>query len=718
MRRPWRRLALVLPGLLVLAGLVGLRLADPAPVSALRLQGFDLFQRLAPRPYDPDVPVRVVAIDDESLRRLGQWPWPRDRLARLVDRLGQAGAAAVALDLVLAEPDRSAPARIAELLAGRDGATELATLTKDLPDPDHELASALGRVPSVVAFAPADAPGRLPRIKASFAEIGPARQGLGGFAAAVPSLPEFEAAAAGNGSIGAPAGRDEVLRRLPAVALLGDALIPSLAVEALRVAQGAGTVTLRAAPDGPGLDAVRVGEAIVPVAPDGQFWLRFTADVPARQVPAWQLLEPALPQSSGLAADPAAALRGRIVLIGVTATAFGDTVLTPLRDRIAGVTAHAEALEQILLGQALTRPAWATAVEVGLLLGLGLALVASWRRLPAIASGGLVVLVAAAIVAGAFLAYRQAGLLLDPTLPALGLLLTHGAVAATAQWRVERERRAIRTAFAQYLAPSLVARLTEHPERLRLGGEWREMSFVFTDIAGFTSLSESVPPDRLVATLNAYFDGVCGCVLEAGGTIDKMVGDALHAMFGAPLDQPDHAERAVACALAIHRFSTAFAAARRAEGMPFGETRIGVTTGGAVVGNFGSRHHFDYTAYSEVVNLAARLENANKALGTPLCVAAATAKACPDRVFRPVARLLLRGVGAPIETVIPDELCPAPAEAYAAAHAALRRGEPGGEAGTAALFAALAAEYPGDPLVRLHARRLAAGATDDLIAIN
>ncbi len=179
MRRPWRRLALVLPGLLVLAGLVGLRLADPAPVSALRMQGFDLFQRLAPRPYDPDVPVRVVAIDDESLRRLGQWPWPRDRLARLVDRLGQAGAAAVALDLVLAEPDRSAPARIAELLAGRAGAAELAALTKDLPDPDHELASALGRVPSVVAFAPADAPGRLPRIKASFAEIGPARQGLG-----------------------------------------------------------------------------------------------------------------------------------------------------------------------------------------------------------------------------------------------------------------------------------------------------------------------------------------------------------------------------------------------------------------------------------------------------------------------------------------------------------------------------------------------------------
>lgn len=709
MHRLWRRFGPIVPGLLVLAALVALRLADPAPMAALRLQGFDLLQRLAPRDYDPAVPVRVVAIDDESLRRLGQWPWPRDRLARLVDRLARAGAAAVVLDLVLAEPDRTAPALIGELLAGRADPAVLAALTKDLPDPDRDLAEALGRTRSVVAFAPAEEPGRKPRIVASFAEIGPARQRLDRFAGAVPSLPEFEAAASGDGSIGAPTGRDEVLRRLPAVSLLGDALIPSLAVEALRVAQGAGTVTLRAAPDGPGLDAVRIGEVILPVAPDGQFWLQFTPDTPARQVAAWQVLDPTVPE-----AELATALRGRIALVGVTATGFGDSVLTPLRDRIAGVTAHAEALEQILLGRSLTRPAWAMASEIGLLLALGLALIASWRRLPAIVSGGLVVLAIAPIAAGAFLAYRQAGLLLDPTLPTLGLLLTHGAVAATAQWRVERDRRAIRAAFAQYLAPALVARLAEHPERLRLGGEWRQMSFIFTDIAGFTSLSETVPPDRLVATLNAYFDGVCGCVLEAGGTIDKMVGDALHAMFGAPVDQPDHAERAVVCALAIHRFTTGFAAARRAEGMPFGRTRIGVATGGAVVGNFGSRHHFDYTAYSDAVNLTARLENANKALGTPLCVSAATAKACPDRQFRPIGRLLLRGVGAPVEAVIPDELCPAPAEAYAAAFAALRRGE----AGAAVLFAVLTADHPEDPLARLHTRRLSEGAKDDLIGID
>jgi len=710
MRALWRRLGPVLPGLVVLAGLLALRVADPAPLEALRLQSFDLFQRMAPRPYDPDVPVRVVAIDEESLRRVGQWPWPRDRLARLVERLGQAGAAAIALDLVLAEPDRSAPARIAELLAGHADPATLAALTAGLPDPDRDFAAALAQAPSVVAFAISDMPGRAPRITASFAEIGPVRAQLDHFAGAVPSLPMFEEAAWGNGSIGAPSGRDEVLRRLPVVALLGDTPIPSLAVEALRVAQDAKTITLRASTAAMGLEVVRVGTTIVPVAPDGRIWLHFAPDAPAREVPAWQMLDPATPD-----ATVAAAVRGRVVLIGVTAAGFGDTVLTPLHDRIAGVTAHAEILEQMLLGRYLTRPAWAVGLEGTLLLVLGLGLIASWRRLPALVAAGLVALAAAGIAVGAFLAFSRAGLLLDPTLPALGLLLTHGAVAATAQWRVESERRSIRAAFGQYLAPTLVARLAEHPERLRLGGEWREMSFLFTDIANFTALSEAVRPDLLVGTLNAYFDGVCDCVLAAGGTIDKMVGDALHAMFNAPLDQPDHAARAVGCALAVHRFTSEFAAARRAEGMPFGDTRIGVSTGGAVVGNFGSKHHFDYTAYSDVVNMAARLEHANKRLGTPLCIATATAAACPGQVFRPIGRLLLRGLSTPLETVFPEVLCTAPAAAYAAAHAAMCRNE----AAAGEMFAALATAHPDDPLARLHARRLAKGTADgDLITID
>jgi adenylate cyclase len=711
MRTLWGRLGPTLPGLLVLAGLLALRIADPAPVAALRLQSFDLFQRMAPRIYQPETPVRVVVIDDESLRRLGQWPWPRDRLAKLVDRLARAGAAAIALDVVLAEPDRSAPDQIAALLAGHTDPETLAALTAKLPDPDRDLAAALSEAPSVVAFAITDQPGhRPPHITASFAEIGPVRDRLDRFAGAVPSLPLFEGAAAGNGSIGAPSGSDEVLRRLPAIALLQDTAVPSLAIEALRVAQGASTVTLRASSDALGLDAIRVGDVIVPVSPDGRLWVHFTPDAPAREVPAWQMVDPATPDAA--VAD---AVRGRIVLVGVTAVGFGDTVLTPLHDRISGVTAQAEVLEQILLGQHLRRPAWTMALETGLLLVLGLALIASWRRLPAGIAAGLVVLAAMAIVGGAFVAFRQAGLLIDPTLPALGLLLTHGAVAASAQWRVERERRGIRAAFGQFLSPTLVTRLAEHPERLRLGGEWRDMSFVFTDIADFTLLSETVPPDRLVATLNAYFDGVCDCVLTAGGTIDKMVGDALHAMFNAPLDQPDHAARAVGCALAIHRFTIDFAAARRAEGIPFGQTRIGVNTGGAVVGNFGSRHHFDYTAYSDVVNMAARLEHANKALGTPLCVAAATAAACPEERFRPVGRLVLRGRSAPLETMVPDAICTAPESAYADAHAALCRRDPA----AAGLFAALADAHPDDPLVRLHARRLAAGtANGDLITID
>src|ERR1700755_1618709 len=206
MRRLWRYLGPILPGLAILAGLLALRMADPAPMAALRLQSFDLFQRMAPRPYQPDVPVRVVAIDDESLRRQGQWPWSRDRLAKLVARLARAGAAAVALDIVLAEPDRSSPRQIAELLAGRADPATLAKLTTGLPDPDEALSLSLSAVPSVVAFAITDQPGhRMPRIVASFAEIGPVRTRLDRFTWAVPSLPVFESGASGDGSIGVPA---------------------------------------------------------------------------------------------------------------------------------------------------------------------------------------------------------------------------------------------------------------------------------------------------------------------------------------------------------------------------------------------------------------------------------------------------------------------------------------------------------------------------------
>jgi adenylate cyclase len=636
----WRRLAPGLPGLVALLAMLLLRIVDPGPLEALRLQVFDLYQRLGPRPAT-DLPIVVVAIDDESLVRIGQWPWPRDRLAAMVDRLRGAGAAVVAFDMVLAGPDR-----LGALLAAAPLPDALRRgIETALPDPDLLLADALARQRSVTGFAlTPEAGGEPPRIAAGFAEIGPASARLDIYRGAVRSLPLFEAEAAGTANLTIGRFPSGTIRRLPLVARLGDRLAPGLAAEILRVAQGAPSILLRAPPPNDLLDSVRIGRLTVPATDDGFLWLSYAREDPSDTVPAWRMLDPGTPDTR-----LAASFARRIVLIGLTAEGFGDRWATPLGSAMPGVEIHAQAVEQILSGEFLLRPAWATGAEaIATLLGglwlivLLLALPPRWR------DAGAALLVAALAVASWGL-FRERHWLIDPSMPAAALLAAYAATAAALLQATERRRRLLRQAFGRYLAPAMVAALSARPERLRLGGERRTMSFIFTDLAGFTALTETLAPDRQVALINAYLDALCAAVFAHGGTIDKIVGDALHLMFGAPLDQPDHAARAIACALALDDAAEAFAAVQRAEGVAWGATRIGVTTGSVVVGNFGGRDRFDYTAYGAAVNLAARLESANRATGTRLLIAQATYEAAPEAApLVLIGSLRLKGVAAPV----------------------------------------------------------------------
>ena len=326
---------------------------------------------------------------------------------------------------------------------------------------------------------------------------------------------------------------------------------------------------------------------------------------------------------------------------------LADLRPTPLNPFEPGVNLHAGALEQMRLGRFLVRPAWASGAEMAAAAGLA-ALAALLAALAPLRLGvPLVGAVLAAVPFGAWLAFRG-GVLLDP---GLVLLAGAGSLAAAAPVRyavAERDAARLRTAFARYLSPELVEQLARDPARLRLGGELREMTFLFTDLEGFTGLTERLGAESLVGLLNAYLDGLCDVAWAHGGTVDKIVGDALHVMFNAPLDQPDHAARAVRCALALDAFARGFAEARHGEGIALGVTRIGVNTGPAVVGNFGGRRRFDYTAHGDAINTAARLEAANKALGTRVLVARATAERAAAEVagkvcFRPVGALHLKG---------------------------------------------------------------------------
>ena len=712
----------LVPVLLTLAILGGLwlsRSALPDPFRRLQGYAFDKLQRILPRRDAEEIAARsgviVIDIDEASLARYGQWPWSRSRVAQMIGNLQDAGAAAIGLDIVFAEPDRTSPAALREpwardhqLVISQSGAAG-----SSLPDYDRQLADAIarGRVVTGYGLLPTEN-GKAPVLSNGVGVIGAVPSGFLGYRGAVPNLRAFDEAAAGQGSftIAAPES-DEIIRRLPLFMTLNAGLVPSLALEMLRVASGSDD-DVRIREDRVGLAVagyvVSVGQREIPVATDGTLWLHYGARDPLRTWSAARVLDGAQRQSLKAAVD------GRLVLIGTSAVGLSDLRPTPLSAFEPGVDIHAAAIEQLLSGDVLVRPVYASGAEMrlGALLGFAVAMVVA---LVGIRAGGVVLAIGTAgSLGGSLWAFGAANLLLDPSFVVLsGCACFAGAVLGRYLTR-ERQANKLRAAFGHYLSPQLVEALARDPDRLRLGGEEREMTFLFTDLEGFTSFTESVAPALLVSTLNDYLDGVCAIAMDHGGTIDKIVGDAVHVMFNAPLDQPDHAARAVRCGLAIDVFAQGFAAdpARlAAAGRVFGVTRIGINTGRAVVGNFGGRRRFDYTAHGDAINTAARLEAANKMLGTRICVARATVDAVGDGhglKFRPIGELGLKGKARLVEVFVPaDAAAPEMAwwERYADAFALLSQDHDAGREAVAALLTL----YPDDPLLRFHAGRLARG---------
>ncbi len=709
----------LLAGMAAVTVVATARLSIPAPFADLRLAGFDALQRAAPRPdadaVRPGSGVVVVDIDEASLAREGQWPWPRSTVARLIGRLQDAGAAAIGLDVVFAEPDRSSPAALA-LLWQREHGLSVTAPGGTLPDYDGELRAAMarGRVVTGYVLLPAD-DGRTPAVANGVALVGagdPAN--LDAYGGAVPNLPAFDGAAAGQGFFSLNvAGHDETVRRIPLFAALKGSVVPSLTAEVLRVAQGDEAELALRAERGGGLGegltsyTARVGEVSVPLDPDGAMRLRFGAHDPARTLSAGRVL-------AGTDVDLERAVAGRVVLVGTSALGLADLRPTPLRAFEPGVYVHAAAVEQAMAGDVLTRAFWLPRVELDLacLFGLAVALMVAWRGARA---GATALALGAGLMAGSvLLCFTRLHLLVDASLPLVTAAAAFVLALAARHLATERRARHLRAAFGQYLSPQLVDALARDPGRLKLGGEERDMTFLFTDLEGFTAFTEAVSPSLLVSTLNRYLDGVCAVVLDHGGTIDKIVGDAVHVMFNAPLDQPDHALRAVRCALAIDAFAGEFARAAEREtdiGRAFGTTRIGINTGRAVVGNFGGARRFDYTAHGDAINTAARLEAANKRLGTRICVAASTVAAVGadvDLGFRPIGALGLKGKAVRVEVFAPVAAGASEArwaDRYGDAFGRLSRGDADGPEAIIALLA----QFPDDPLLRFHAERIERG---------
>lgn len=321
--------------------------------------------------------------------------------------------------------------------------------------------------------------------------------------------------------------------------------------------------------------------------------------------------------------------------------------------------------------------------------------------------GAAVLLLLLLWVGGAAL-FHYGGVMIGLVEPTVALATALWIMDVLSGREARRQREFIKGAFAHYVSPKVVDRLIRDPEQMSLEGERRVMTFLFTDIADFTTMSEVLNSRELARILNAYLDGVTQIVLKHDGMVDKFIGDAVFVIFNAPVDQPDHAERAVRCALEIDRFAEAFRIEQNAKGVPFGLTRIGINTGSAVVGNFGSRERFSYTATGDAVNTASRLEGINKTLGTRLCVAQSTRELCTAIAFRPVGAVVVKGKTAAVEVWEPlheDKVEKPFLKRYCEAFARLERLAP--EA--LDLFQALHEENPNDPCVAMHLRRLRRG---------
>ncbi|KQP38010.1 CHASE2 domain-containing protein [Pseudorhodoferax sp. Leaf274] len=707
-RRRWRKTAQAAGWLALLVLLAGVLLSDPIWLRGARHAVFDQYQRWQPREWQ-DTAVRIVDVDEESLARLGQWPWPRSRMAQIVVQAQAGKAAALGFDVVFAEADRSSPAEISRHWNLSPAQREVFA---GVEDPDEAFARSMDGGGVVLGFALRPQAPATPAALAGpprFVEVGrPAAPFLRRFGEAITAVQPLADHAAGHGALAFLPDSDGVVRRVPLLLRVGDSLVPSLVTELLRVAQRERSIVVRSTVDG--VQDVRIGSLSVPTTETGEMWVHYAPAAPARTIPAWKLLAGQVPSGE---------LDGKILLLGSSAQGLLDLRFGTLGHLLAGVEVHAQALEQILTGGLLSRPDWARALEALCLLlgGLAVGVLAMTTR-PAVASlaTGAILL---GVGAASWWAFRQERLLLDPLAPGLGIACAFLVPSLLRHHTSEKRRRWVSQAFSRYVSPNLVAHIVDHPDELALGGRRQTCSFIFTDLAGFTGLMEDIDPGEAVGLLNEYLDGMIGVAFRYQGTLDRIVGDGIAIMFSAPIAQADHRERAVACAIDLQRFATAFAQRQQARGVPFGHTRIGVHGGEVIVGNFGGNAIFDYRALGDPVNTASRLESANKSLGTRLCMSEAVMAACPALAVRCVGRLIFKGKNKPLLVFQPANdgldlpVDGAALERYAQAYALMAAEDPR----ALAAFEALAQETPVQPLVRFHLERLRRGELGDTIRL-
>ncbi len=598
-----------------------LRLATPWPLELLDLKALDLRFALRGARAATNAVV-IVAIDERSLARFGRWPWPRNRLADLVERLTADGARTIAFDAVFDQADApNDPAFAAAIRkSGRVVLGEF--LSFDGPPASN--------VPPFPELTVRDRGGGAARLHVARALHGP--------------IPLLAAAAADVGHVNVVPDPDGGFRREPLAIRLDDAVAPSLSVAALRQWLGAHDALLTLG--GPGATRLVVGEHELPIDDTGTLSIDFLG--PPGTVPTVSALDVLEDRVARPAID------GKIALIGHTGIGF-DSRPTPFAGAAPGVEIHAAVIDNLLTGRGLVKPPWIVPLEaVGIvLLGIATGLLIAWRAVAG-AVGALALYAIAFAVSQ--LAFAFDGTVTSVVYPS-AMVITATLAGLVYQYAAaEGQRQYVRGAFEHYVGSEVADLLAREPERLGLGGEKRVLSILFTDIRGFSTISERMKPEALAELLTEHLGAQTRIVFAHEGFVDKYIGDAIMAFWGAPLDVPDHARRACEAALEIAATMPRLRADWVARGLPEVHIGIGIDTGEAVVGNFGSAQRFSYTAISDHVNLASRLEGLNKTYGTEILVSEETRRQIGDDfVCREIDCVRVKGKQQPV--VVYELLC-------------------------------------------------------------
>jgi len=644
----------------VLVAFIALRATDSQPIQLLRYKVFDGFQQVSPR-ADSNQPVVIIDLDDESLAELGQWPWPRTLLAKLVLKLKKAGVAGVAYDIVFAEPDRTSPGLLAESVRGLDKETKEKLLK--LPSNDATFARiikgyqvVLGQ--STQARTLTDEVQRK-SVKTQWAKRNRSRvKGLQpepylwSFPAIVRNIEVLEDAAQGIGVFTFKPSVDGIVRQMPLVVRVGDNMYPTLALELYRVATRQTTMAIDYGPGG--ISGIKLKGLNVPTDRNGQIWMKFGKHDRSLYISARDVL-------NGTVAPER--LAGKLAFLGTSAIGLLDIKATPLDAAIPGVEVHAQLLQNILDKNYLARPEFSLGAEIVAMILIGALTIILVPFLGAMWTLAFAVVTVVILIALSWWVYDAHGLLLDMVFPAIAIFIVTVVLTYLNYMREERQRREVRGAFSRYMSPALVAQLAEDPSRLALGGEMREMTVLFADIRGFTTISEQFDAVGLTKFINRYLTPMTNVILERQGTIDKYMGDCIMAFWNAPLDDPDHAVHGVRSALQMFvesdKMNVDLKREAEEENRKYIPLKIGsgLNTATICVGNMGSDMRFDYSVLGDGVNLGARLEAQSKTYGVDIVIGENTYTYVENFAVIQLDRIQVKGKTVPVDIycVLGDE---------------------------------------------------------------